>query len=95
LGKVQRAHVNIELAWSPDSKRIALNYGPKTYGEVIRVISIKDGNIEDIETGLVDINSYHLDWSPDGDRFVFAGYQGDSPEFWLMENFMPETEAKK
>jgi Tol biopolymer transport system component len=89
--KVEMVHVNIELAWSPDSKRIAFNYAPKSksYGKVIRVISIDDGNIVDVETDLVDINTYHLDWSPDGDRFVFSGYQGDNPELWLMEDFLP------
>ena len=96
VGKAQRAHANIELAWSPDSKRIAFNYASTSgYDKVIKVISIDDGSIEDIETDLVDINCYHLDWSPDGDRFVFAGYQGDSPEFWLLENFLPESKTKQ
>jgi len=95
VGKIQRVHVNIELAWSPDSKRIAFNYGPEVYGKVIRVISIDDGSIVDIETDLVDINMYHLDWSPDGDRFVFSGYQGDSPEFWLMEDFLSLVKRRK
>ena len=90
VGKIQLAHNNIEMAWSPDSKRIAFNYGAEKYAKDIRVISIDDGNIIDIKTGLVDINIFHLDWSSDGDRFVFSGYQGDTPEFWLMENFLPK-----
>ena len=85
-----------ELAWSPDSKRIAFN-GPD--GKVIKIVSIKDGSIEDIETDLVDVNIYHFDWSPDGDKFVFAGYRGDSggdsPEFWVMEDFMHLVKAKR
>jgi len=36
-----------------------------------------------------------LTWSPDGDRFVFSGYQGDSPEFWLMKNFLPLVKVAK
>ena len=88
--KLQLAHVHIELAWAPDSKRIAFIYGTETYGKNIRVVSITDGSITDIETGLEDINLYHLDWSRDGDRFVFSGFQGDKPELWLMENFLPK-----
>ncbi len=95
VGKIELAHVHIELAWSPDSKRIAFNYGPETYAKDIRVISINDGSFVDIKTGLVDINIFHLDWSPNGDRFVFSGYQGDSPEFWLMEDFLPLVKGRK
>jgi len=94
VGKIQMVHAHKELAWSPDSKRIALN-GPGVYAKVIRVISIKDGSIEDIETDLVDIKIFHLDWSPNGDRFVFSGYQGDSPEFWLMEDFLSLVKGRK
>jgi len=95
VAKVQLTHVHIELAWSPDSKRIAFIYGTEAYGKNIRVISIDDGSIVDIETDLVDINIFHLDWSPDGDRFVFSGYQGDSSEFWLMEDFLPLVKGRK
>ncbi len=95
VGKIQLAHNNIEMAWSPDSKRIAFNYGAEKYAKNIRAISIDDGSIVDIKTGLVDINIYHLDWSPDGDRFVFSGYKGDSPEFWLMEDFLPLVKRTK
>jgi len=94
VGKIQLAHVHIELAWSPDSKRIAYIYGTESYGKSIRVVSINDGSIEDIETGLVDKNIFHLDWSSDGDRFVFSGYQGDSPELWLMEDFLPKEKTQ-
>lgn len=90
LATVEGVGIHNELAWSPDSKRIAFN-GPE---DIITVISIKDGSIEEIKTDLVDVNIYHFDWSPDGDKFVFAGYRGNSPEFWLMENFLPKTETK-
>ena len=86
--KVPRWTVHTELAWSADSKRIAFN---DKKGKVIKVISIDDGSIQNIETDLVNTNIFHLDWSPDGKRFVFAGYQGGIPEFWLMENFLPIT----
>ncbi len=89
VGKVQNIHLHKELAWSPDSKRIAFN-GPKYEDKVIKVISLNDGSIVDIETNLVDTTRiYHLDWSPDGESLVFAGYTGGGPEFWVMENFLP------
>ena len=86
MGTVPAAGVNTEMAWSPDSKRIAYN---DKEGKVIKVMSIETGSVEDIETGLVDVNIYHLDWSPGGKRFVFAGWKGGKKEFWFMENFLP------
>jgi len=88
VGKVPSVHVNTEIAWSPDSKRIAFN---NDEGEGIKIMSLSDGSTEDIETGLVDVNIYHLDWSPDGKRFVFCGLKGGDRGFWLMENFLPAT----
>jgi len=97
VGEVPIVHYMIELAWSPDSKRIAFN--DKDY-KVIKVMSVDDGSVQDIETGLVDVNIYHLDWSPDGKRFVFAGWKGGDKEvgvkeFWLMENFLPEIKDEQ
>jgi len=83
IGKVPAAHVNIELAWSPDSKRIAFN------GKGIHVMNIEDGSIKDIETNLVDVGIWHLDWSPDGEQFVFSGMKGGKDEFWFLEDFLP------
>jgi len=83
--------IHNELAWSPDSKRIAFN-GPE---EIITVISKEDGSIEEIKTDLPDVEIYHFDWSPDGDTFVFGGYQGGDSEFWFLEDFLPKTESKK
>ncbi|RLD87431.1 MAG: hypothetical protein DRJ29_18100, partial [Bacteroidetes bacterium] len=85
-GEVPTQHVNIEMAWSPDSKQIAFN---DKEGKVIKLMNLKDGSIEDIETGLVDVTIHHLDWSPDGERFVFGGLKGGDEEFWVMENFLP------
>jgi Tol biopolymer transport system component len=90
VGKVQGAGVHTELAWSPDSKRIAFN---GTDNKTIKVISINDGSFLDIKTGLADPYIYHLDWSPDGNKFVFCGATGGYREFWLMENFLPESKA--
>ena len=73
-------------AWSPDSKRIAFN---EVGIKAIKVMSLSDGSIEDIKTGLVDAYIYHLDWSPDGERFVFGGATGGNKELWLMDGFLP------
>jgi len=86
IGEVPAAGVNTELAWSPDSKRIAFN---DDEGKVIKVMSIADGSIEDIATNLVDVSIYHLDWSPDGEQFVFGGAKGGYYEFWFLEDFLP------
>jgi Tol biopolymer transport system component len=92
VGKVQNIFINKELAWSPDSKRIAFN---SSDDKIIKVISLDDGTILDIETGLVDTNIYHLDWSPNGEKLVFAGWLGGDREFWLMEDFMHLLKKRK
>ena len=84
VGEVPNAQVNIELAWSPDSRRIAFN-DPK----VIKVMNVDDGKIEEIQTNLVDVVIWHLDWSPDGGQFVFSGGTDPKAEFWFLENFLP------
>lgn len=87
VGEVSAAGATNDLAWSPDSKRIAFNDGK---GKVIKVMNINDGTIKDVETNLADeISIYHLDWSSDGKQFVFGGEKGGTEEFWLMENFLP------
>jgi Tol biopolymer transport system component len=90
-GEVPSVHVNIEMAWSPDCKRIAFNETEE--GKVIKIMNLDDGSMEDIETGLVDVTIHHLDWSPDGKRFVFGGMKGGEKEFWLMEDFLPLVKA--
>lgn len=90
VGEVPIAHVNIELAWSPDSRRIAFNGD-----NLIKIMNIDDVKIEDIKTNLVDVDIWHLDWSPDGKQFVFSGGKGGNAEFWFLENFLPLVENKK
>lgn len=92
VGKVKGIFINKELAWSPDSKRISFN---SSDDKIIKVISLDDGNISDIETGLVDTQIYHLDWSPDGEKLVFGGWQGGDREFWLMEDFLHLVKGRK
>ncbi|GAJ05241.1 unnamed protein product, partial [marine sediment metagenome] len=62
-------------------------------GKAIHVMNVDDGHIEDIETNLVDVGIWHLDWSPDGEQFVFAGGKGGNDEFWFLENFLPKEET--
>lgn len=85
-------HVNIELAWSPDSKRVAFN-GPDE--KVIKVVSLDQKELMDVKTDLVDVKIYHFDWSPDGKTFVFGGYKGGGPELWLMEDFFHLVKASQ
>ncbi len=87
VGEVPGAGTSIDLAWSPDSRRIAFN---DREGKVIKVMNIDNGTIEDVQTNLADdISIFHLDWSPDGKQFVFAGEKGGITEFWFMEDFLP------
>jgi len=84
VAKLRREfEVNIELAWSPDSRRIALN------DPSIRIVSLDDGHVVDIDPHMSTTKIYHLDWSRDGEKLVFSGYQGGEVGFWLMENFLP------
>jgi Tol biopolymer transport system component len=85
VAKVQRIYANKEMAWSPDGKQIAYNESKNK----IKIASLSDGSIEEVEPDLKDVNIYHLDWSPDGRRLVFAGYTGGGPEFWTIGNFLP------
>ena len=91
IGEVPGANVNTELAWSPDSKRIAFNQN-----NTIVVMDVSDGKTEEVKTGLADTDIWHLDWSSDGKQFVFFGMKGGKAEFWFMTNFLPlERLARK
>jgi Tol biopolymer transport system component len=83
---VESIHANKEFAWSPDSKRIALQGSEEG---VIKIISLEDGNVREIKVDLPDTKIYHLDWSPDGKTLVFGGYTGGGPELWMIEDFLP------
>ncbi len=52
----------MDPCWSPDSRQIAYNDG-----NVIKIVNLSNGGIEDIKTNLKDdVNViYNLDWSPD------------------------------
>jgi Tol biopolymer transport system component len=81
-----------ELAWSPDSKKIAFNYNDDE-NSGIKVMTLSDGSVEEINTGLTDLDKIvHFDWAPDGEGFVFIGWKTGKREFWMMENILPVTE---
>src|SRR5680860_336202 len=84
--EVPSAHNGIELAWAPKSRRIAFNDDER---KVIKIMTVSNGNIEDIKTNLENVEIGHIDWSPDGEKFVFAGSKEGTREFWFMENFLP------
>jgi len=87
VSEVPNAGLSYELAWSPDSKKVAFN---DSDNNIIKVVSISDGGFNEVKTGLADVFMYHFDWSPDGERFVFSGWKGGVNEFWFLEHFLPE-----
>ena len=86
ISEIPSTSVHTDLAWSPDSKRIAFL---DNKSKVVKVVSLSEGSIEDVKTNLVDVKIYHLDWSPDGERFVFGGVKEGDFEFWFLEDFLP------
>ncbi len=85
-GKVPNAFFPTEIAWSPDSRRIAFN---DTQGRLIKIMNIENEEITDVKTNLSNVRIYNLDWSPDGKQFVFGGSKAGRTEFWLCEDFLP------
>ncbi len=89
IAEIRRKGVQTDLAWSPDSKSIAFL---DNKSKVVKIVSLSEGSIEDVKTNLVDVKIYHLDWSPDGKRFVFGGVKDGDMEFWFLEDFLPKEE---
>jgi len=87
IAEIPGGGVHAELAWSPDSKSIAFL---DNKSKVVKIVSLSEGSIEDVKTNLVGVKIYHLDWSPDGERFVFGGVKEGDFEFWFLEDFLPE-----
>ncbi len=91
VARVRTVFANKEMAWSPDSRRIAYNHLENKIG----IVTLDDGSVVEIEPDLKDVKKiYHLDWSPDGKTLVFGGYAGGGPEIWTIENFLPPAGRK-
>jgi Tol biopolymer transport system component len=90
IGSVEGVNPGSQFTWSPDSKRIAFDEP----GGKIKIISIEDGSIAYLDRGLINSTiGGRLDWSPDGEKFVFVGGTGGSDEFLVMENFLPTNRS--
>jgi Tol biopolymer transport system component len=78
-----------QLAYSPDGSKIAHNAGAKIW-----ITSLGGGEPEELRTGLPE-NAKLIDfgWSPDGEKIAFIALIGGEEEFWLIENFLPESKT--
>ena len=72
-----------ELDWLPEGKKIVYASNGKIW-----IVSINDGESEEIKTGL-DAQVSHLSCSPDGKKIAFTAYSGGDQELWLIEDFLP------
>jgi len=81
--------------WTRDGKYILFGmYNPETDDKVFELcrITAEDGELE--KTGLKMGSPYlNLSAHPDGKHFTFSSSEIVA-EIWMMENFMPQTEAK-
>lgn len=80
------------LSWSPDGRRLA--YLDKSW-KVMTVSIGGEGDPEMVDIELEDARFMEVVWSPDGKRFVFKAFKGESPELWLMENFLPLIQGSR
>jgi Tol biopolymer transport system component len=72
-----------EMAWSPDSKKLAF-----TGGRNIGVVTLADGTVKGIVTSLPITKPIYLDWSPYGKTIAFTGRTGSGSNFYLIEDFL-------
>ena len=78
----------LEMAWSPDGKRLAYAFGERV-GTRLWTVALEGGEPSEVKTGLSDVMPTKLDWSPDGKTIAFTGYEGGDYQLWLMEDFLP------
>ncbi len=70
------------IAWSDDSKKIALSVKSKGY-DAIYMIDVESGDQERLQFDLDGI--YSVDWSPDGGRLAFQGIRGDRSDIYIYD----------
>jgi len=78
-----------EISWSPDGNRIAYSAAQKIW-----IVSSDGGTPAELRTGLL-ARPTNLAWSPDGAKIAFTAIQGNDPELWLLEDFLPLVQAKR
>jgi Tol biopolymer transport system component len=71
-----------ELAWSPGSDEIAYT----SNGRIWKVL-LSDGIPHKVEAGF-DGRASNMDWSPNGETFVFTADTGGETALVLMEDFL-------
>ena len=87
--KSGRYNIFRQLAYSPDGSKIAHNAAGNIW-----ITSLGGGEPEELRTGLPE-NAKLIDfgWSPDGEKIAFIALIGGEEEFWLIENFLPESKT--
>ena len=85
----------IDLAWSPDGRFIYFSKGPDTgYEWSLYRVPRQGGDAQDL--GLKMRRFQSLSVNPDGRRITFASIppDGEFPQIWVMENFLPAIGKK-
>ena len=88
VGKV-KSRRHSQLAYSPNGSKIAHNAGGKIW-----ITSLDGGEPGELRTGLPEnAKLSEFGWSPDGEKIAFFASIGGEAEFWLIENFLPESKT--
>ncbi len=86
-----KSHTHSQLAYSPDGSKIAHNERYKIW-----ITLLGRGKPEELRTGLPEnAKLSEFGWSPDGEKIAFMASIGDEAEFWLIEDFPPESTVGK